>query len=615
MLRFVLSNAGGPFEGDRPSHLHLFGPEEVPIPAQFRVESGQLLCERAGTDAAGLSLQLPLDRLGEEVLNNDEAAGRIAGLGVLKLRTCLLPDRERPYLLSLELARHRIMQFLNKLEDWALFDLSADDPVVQQFERARTAFTEALVRQRSHSDDHPLLAGAYPVETDRLAYRSLVLAVDAGERLALRDAARRLPIRLAGKLYEDAAERFEAIQQERPPKDAPIMLPGANGVVLPSRPLLGCSVSPAPYSEERAKALVSSVDFVSMPMRWADMEPTEGKYAFSTTDRWIEWAVRKAKLPIAAGPLVDFRAAAVPDWLYIWENDYETLRELVVEHVKQIVTRYRRTVKRWTVASGLHVNTQFRLGFEQMMDLTRLSVHVVRRLHPGASVAIELTQPWGEYYAFNRRSLPPYLYADMLTQAGIQVDAFALRLQMGQPVPGQATRDLMDFSSLLDRYARLERPIIISSLGVPSATLSEEQSPIRQGSDSDEGPESGDEDGFEADRDGEEPVSKEASEDLAPGFWRGRWNEQLQADWLASATAVALAKPFVHSVCWQELSDASAQHEMSSGGILQADGTPKPAFRAMMQIRQALREGRVPGFLNSLSEDRGADWADPRREP
>jgi tripartite-type tricarboxylate transporter receptor subunit TctC len=46
-----------------------------------------------------------------------------------------------------------------------------------------------------------------------------------------------------------------------------------------------------------------------MPMRWIDMEPAEGKYDFSATDRWIEWAVRAAKLPVVGGPLIELHRA------------------------------------------------------------------------------------------------------------------------------------------------------------------------------------------------------------------------------------------------------------------------------------------------------------------
>ena len=43
---------------------------------------------------------------------------RVGNIGEFTLQTCLLPDRDQPYLLCLELARHRVMTLYAKLEDW-----------------------------------------------------------------------------------------------------------------------------------------------------------------------------------------------------------------------------------------------------------------------------------------------------------------------------------------------------------------------------------------------------------------------------------------------------------------------------------------------------------------
>ncbi len=206
------------------------------------------------------------------------------------------------------------------------------------------------------------------------------------------------------------------------------------------------------------------------------MEPTEGKLSTTATDRWIEWAIRTAKLPVVGGPLVDFRPQCAPDWLFIWENDYETLRDLVYEHVRALVVRYRRTVTRWTVASGLNVNTNFKISFEQIIDLTKMCIELVRREHPAAKIQLEVTQPWGEYLAMNRRSIAPYVYAETVVQTGAarpssQVDEIALRVQMGNAEPGTATRDLMAFSAMLDRFGSLEKPIVVSASSAPSVPM------------------------------------------------------------------------------------------------------------------------------------------------
>lgn len=523
---------------------YLFGAEDVPVPGEIRFEEGVIRCGKGNKDNVGLALQIAVAR--PPGINDllDGSPGE--PLGFLFLHTCLLPERPEPYLLSLELARRRIMMFLNKLEDWGLFDLPADNPALTQFERARLAFTEALVSQREGN-----IPGTFSARADRLAQAALSLAVEAGEKLSLIHAQRQLVIRGAGVTYKDAIRRAEAMAVEITSPDMPVKSPDSIGVVLPGQARIGCTVNPVALTEPLKAAAIAACDFVNLPMRWSDMEPTEGTYSFTRTDQWIEWAVRTAKLPVFAGPILDLRASAVPEWLHIWENDYETLRELVYEHVRQIVTRYRRTVARWTVASGLPVNDNFSLAFEQMLDLTRVCVLVVRKLHPQARIQLEVSHPWGEYYATNKGAMPPVLYCEALNQVGVAVDGIALKIVMGGP--GRATRDPMALSEVLDRYAHLDRPLNITALSAPSRPL---------------------------------PDAPDA------GFWRSPWSPAQQADWLAESMSICLGKPYVQSVCWQELADGPSCLELPSGGLVDEAGSPRPALERLASIRQALRLGR-----------------------
>jgi hypothetical protein len=560
MLNFAVFDQDGPAADWPLRQAYLFGPGEIPVQAEIRYEGGVVQCEKPSPDAAGLAVQVDVEGV---------PGGSSVRLGLLLLRTTLLPPRPEPYLLMLELARHRIMLLLNKLEDWGLFDLPAEHRIIRQLEQARGEFTAALVAL-SHNGSDSAEPGAHlpaMLRADAAARRSLALALDASEQLALIDADRILKFRLDGSLYARAAAKAaESYSADRVTAESAVKSSEGVGVVLPGVPLLGCSVSAEVHSEALMRAVSGAFDFINLPMRWNEMEPSEGKYAFTKTDKWIEWAVRTAKIPVSAGPLIDFREIAVPEWLYIWEHDYETLRELVYEHVKNVVTRYRRTVTRWTVCSGLHVNETFAMSLERMMDLTRICALLVRKLQPTAKVQVEVVHPWGEYFARNRRSLPPTMYAEMVTQAGIAVDAFGLRIQMGDPAPGRLVRDMAAFSDLLDRYAEFERPIAVSAIGAPSETLTPEL-PRRK-------------------KDREAPP-------IEAGFWRGSgggWSPEAQARWATQAVSIALAKPYVHSVCWQDLYD-SPLADMRAGGVVTESGVPKPALAALGEVRKLLRRG------------------------
>ncbi|RMD61646.1 MAG: hypothetical protein D6824_07825, partial [Planctomycetota bacterium] len=306
-------------EGGRPAQTFalrngcLYEADDVAVPGAIAFDQGLVRCEPATQGAAALALQWP-----------------VQGMGRLTLRTCLLPQREAPYLLSLELARHAIMLFLVKLEDWGLHELDASDPAMERFEEARRAFIEALSAQPTPAEGAEAPADPFAHATgeqDALARRALALAVDAAETLALTRA------------DEDLGARLVRAEGE-----------GANDA---ARPSVGCAVTGSKNSGPLRRVVQETFDFITLPMRWVQLEPVEGRYDFRPTDRWIEWAVRVARMPVVGGPLVDFGPGACPDWLHIWENDYETLREVVFAHVKKVVTRYRKTVRTWTITSSL----------------------------------------------------------------------------------------------------------------------------------------------------------------------------------------------------------------------------------------------------------------------
>lgn len=555
MLTFtVFDKDGRPSRGLAAESAWAFGTDDVPVPGPVRSEPGRLCVERDGPESTGVCLLVDLDVAAAP-------DGRTVNPGSLMLKTSLLPARDEPYLLPLELLRHALMQALNKQEEWELFDLPETNAAIAQLERGRRLFTQALIAHR---------APGRQIEADRYAREALSLVVDAGERLALRRAERVLPDRLSGRLYARTAQAAARHGMEGLPAGSPLSAPGSAAVVLPHPPFIGCAVNPAVFDPPSQQAIAASCDFVSVPLRWSALERSEGKIQWDQTDRWIEWAVRTARMPVVAGPLIDFRPACVPDWLYIWENDYETLRDLIVEHIQAVVTRYRRAVGRWTVASGLNTNTNIRLTVEQTLDLTRIAVMAVKRLHPTAQIQVEIARPFGEYHARNRRSLPPLLYAELLVQSGLPLDAIALRLQAGQPAPGQGVRDVMTIAAMIDRYAALGRPIAISALGAPAAPIAIDSPLIPDN------------------------AHEEPEPNVYPGRWHADWTPSLQADWLAAITLAASAQPALHSICWQELAEGpgGASAEMPHGGLI--GNTPRPALSRLADLRNAFREQRVP---------------------
>jgi hypothetical protein len=302
--------------------------------------------------------------------------------------------------------------------------------------------------------------------------------------------------------------------------------------------------------------LSDNFDYVVLPTNWRQIQPEEQSWSIGEVDEWVEYLARK-RTPIIAGPLLNLNEKALPDWLYIWEHDFETLRELCYEYVQKIVQRYRRAVGAWNVVSGLHSGAAFNLSFEQIIELTRMLVAQVKTLLPNAKTLVSVTQPFGEHHA--RGGVPPLLYAEMVAQAGVNFEAFGVEIEMGVPQPGRFTRDMFQVSCLLDRFSTLGRPVYLTAVDAPS-------------------------------RNSPDPADTSEGK-LDPshaGRWHRAWDPQVQADWLDTLIRMAYSKPYVESVAWANLADLS--HDIPGGGVFDDMLKPKPSFAKLSDLREKLHQ-------------------------
>jgi hypothetical protein len=53
-----------------------------------------------------------------------------------------------------------------------------------------------------------------------------------------------------------------------------------------------------------------------------------------------------------------------------------------------------------------------------------------------------------------------------------------------------------------------------------------------------------------------------------------------------------IGKPYIHSVCWQDLYDSPAA-DMPAGGLLSETGVAKPAAGALVELRKMIQTQRA----------------------
>jgi GH35 family endo-1,4-beta-xylanase len=488
MLSFTVHSTE---EGTAPLKLdgaYVVGSDGVPLRAELEVRNSRVYCAKRADGPAGLALVWP-----------------VPGSGALLLETSRLMDREKPYNLVLELVRGRLMHINQKREDWGLFDFDGVEPVTSEIDKARDLMVQALKTEDA-------------LQQSMVASEALKLAMVAGERLSLFHA----------DIFLNRRKQAHAF----------------------SRRTLGCAVDLSNTSEAYRHRLRECFDYAYLPMPWRSVEPKQQEYTWQAFDAWVEWLV-KNRMPIKVGPLVSFNEGQIPDWLAIYETDFEAVRNFIFEHVRRVVERYGSYVHQWDVISGIHADNTFQFTFEQLMEVTRITASLVKQLAPRAQTVINLVAPWGEYYARNQRTIPPMLYADMVVQSGVAFDGLGVQLLFGKPTDGMFTRDMFQISERLDKLGNLGKPLHITTVQVPSA-------PTANG------------------------------DQWYGGFWREPWSEPVQAQWVKEFYGIALSKPFVESITWADLADRPETGILPTGGLLSADLHPKLAFKVLKQYRAEL---------------------------
>jgi hypothetical protein len=492
-VKFEIYRDGQRVTDFKPSGAVVIGPESVAVPGDVAFADGLLHVNRSEEAAIGVAL---LWDVGE--------------IGAYHLETTRLRHRLKPYNLNVELARFRLMKIVQKQEDWNLFDFPKAEKYTQMFREAQSLFADALAR---------LEEGA---EAAKLADQALARAIDVSEQLAM----------------------FHA--------DLLINRRRSQGQFV--KHIFGCRIDPAVQNEKYREALTTHFDYAIVPLPWRQMQPEEERFDTAAADTWLE-ALNRRRLPVIAGPLVRLDDQSVPDWMALYEEDYDTLRELAYGYVAKMVQRYRKAVSIWNVAAGLSASKLFHLSFEQIIELTRMLVSQVKNVLPNAKTLVTISQPFGEYHADRPHTVPPMLYAEMVAQAGIGFEAFGLEIEMGVPETGRFARDLFQLSCLLDKFSTLGRPVFLTAVCAPGRAT----------------PDAGDRSGGQIDPE-------------RGGRWHRPWDPALQAEWMEAVYRLALSKPYIESVAWSNLADV--RQTMPAGGLLDDLLQPKPAFTRLLEMRK-----------------------------
>lgn len=468
-------------------HTHVVGVDRMPWPSHSDLHGNILTIRRDGRE--GCSVRLPRN---------------VAGFGEVVLRTACLMQRDEPYRVDVELCRGRMTQIRNQLAAWESEGWSIG---MEQ---------ENRLRQTLHLLQKAVMA-ADPEESQRWASECLKESLWLGEEIALLRARDTLRVTTSN----GHARRAD----------------------------IGCGVGEEIVDEREIRQLAESFDHLVIPVHWRRVETQKGEYQWDRLERQIE-AARQAKVSFSVGPIVDFRPGGLPDWLCRWQNDPKCLATLMIDFVESCVGRFKDRVPEWETTAGSNTADIARLSEDQLLWLTRRLVEATQDIDPYAKDSLSIGQPWGEYLANGRRCYSPFTFVDALLRSDLTVSGLNLEIAMGFPRGGSYCRDLLEFSEILDLYAKLEIPLRVL-LSFPSGESAEQEA-------------------------------------ASAGQWHGSPTPETQADWLENFMSVALSKPRVERVTWGNYRDSDTDG-WPLGGVVAASGEPKPSLE---RLRTVQRYGR-----------------------
>ena len=489
-LRFRLHDRGRIPAGGL-ERIYVAGAEEIPWPTRCRWQGEELVVERTNSESGSVYAPWIVD-----------------GQGECFLSSATLMERERPYVLEVELARGLIQRIRNRLFIWEWLGMLTPKPLVEQLQDATRSFSRAATHQdnlaRASGFANEAIAGALRTSEDLVA------------------------------AYSQQAT-MSRMQQ------------------TPVSTLLGVALSPKTPSVEIRRKLVEACNIIQIPIAWRAIEQSEGKRNWKHTDQQLAWC-QQAGLKVSAGPLLQLDDRGIPDWMVLWDGDFDNLVHLLLDHVRAVVSRYAGRVHLWLVASRVNTGKLLSLEEEQRLNLVAHAVELVRRLDPRTPVVVSFDQPWAEYLSGQTDDLAPTHFADALVRADLGISGFALEVNAGFRPGGSTIRPTFEWGRLLDQWSLWGLPLMVN---------------LSAASDTSRDP------------------SAAKNIEVAPPTGYSTAGHDRQRHYAGSVLPFLLARSAVQVVMWNQLSDGEP-HEFPHAGLFDATQQPKPTLALIRDLRKSL---------------------------
>lgn len=489
LTRFLISSRDL-LSAENARRVYFTGLDAIPVPSQTELSDEGVEVERDVYDSG-----------------NYHVPWQVAGYGELMLTTASLMERDEPYHLAVELARGSLNQLRNQMADWAEIGLILPEGFRKRLHESTHLFAQAATGQED------------PAAAEARAQRSIVQSLELGDELAMA-----------------FVDQVFNVRKRQTPHLAT---------------WLGAALPHSLFDHHHGRQFLAAFNAAAVPLTWRYVEPSEGNYQWRQFDQQLEWC-HAHQLHVVAGPILKLDATGCPDWLCLWEGDFENLVNLVTDYVETIVRHYQGRVSMWNCAARFSTGEALSLSEEECLHLAARSVEVVRRVDPATPCILSFDRPWAEYLRYGKHELAPLHVADALLRSELGLSGLGLELNLGYAPEGSVLRSPLGVNRLLDWWSGFGLPLHLT-ITLPSA--------------SDDDPKA------------------ELGAQVRPGKHASGWTAEEQCEWVQRLVSLAVAKPAVAAVYWNQWRD-DERHDFPHGGLYDREGKEKPALTFLRRFRR-----------------------------
>ena len=395
--------------------------------------------------------------------------------GVFALSTTTLSPRSRPYHLALELCRGTLARVLDAA--WQRVD---DTKCCQLLQSARQEFIQAALLQDDleSSAAHAELAMGHCLGLIRHLF------------IPSQQQTRTYSSRLTGIQIGSSQELRRVTERGKPP---------------------GNSICFAPS--------------------WCEVEPNPNEWNWSPTQQSLA-RIRRLRRRTITGPLFRLKRQFLPDWLYLWGDNFDALQSYVVNYVASAVRHLKEATNVWYASASTNTDLELHLSEEQRLRLTLTTLETVRQQDTQTPVLVGVRQPWGEYLGHSSLDLSPWQFADIAVRTDLGVSGFVWEIAIDCNEYHTLPRDLLEVNHLIEQWTAFGLPLVVL-LSAPTGVPNRLTQPVR-----------------------------------------------FPEDYLTELIELFQQHPAIQGVLWQQLVDNSEQHD----GLFDEQSKPKPIYGTLEKL-------------------------------